>query len=84
MSSKPKTTSASKRSDATTEAQADELADQIAAVLNNPLTPNKIYNALSDAVTELYVPEGYTDQPEYLRGLLRNYFGLEWKKGGAS
>jgi hypothetical protein len=67
-----------------TRAQVDELAAQIAAVLNNPLTPPCIYNPLAEAVTDLYMPPRYTDQPEFIGDCLASFLGLDWRqKGGA-
>lgn len=67
-----------------TRAQVDELARQIAAVLNNPLTPGCIYNPLAEGITDLYMPERYTDQPEYISDCLASFLGLDWREKGAS
>ncbi len=50
---------------------AAELAALIAAVLNHPDTPACIYNALADAVSDLYYyPKGYRDSVEHLTPLI--------------
>ncbi len=45
---------------------AAEIAAHISAILNNAATPVFVYNALADAVCELYAPEGYYNSVEYL------------------
>ncbi len=43
-----------------------EIAKHISAILNHPATPVNVYNALADAIGDLYVPEGYHHTVEYL------------------
>jgi hypothetical protein len=81
---KPQATKAPTAKAPATRAQVDELAAQIAAVLNNPLTPPCIYKPLAEAVTDLYMPPRYTDQPEFIGDCLASFLGLDWRqKGGA-
>ena len=49
---KPKSTTPSK-SDQPTREQAEDLAVKLAAVLNNPACPEKLFNAIGDALSEL-------------------------------
>lgn len=80
--SKQKTT-AKPRANAMQSRKADsarELAELISAVLMHPDTPVCVYNALADAVSDLFIPRNFIDGPDYIEVVLRNY--LE-EKGGA-
>lgn len=54
------------------------LAGHISAILNHPDVPVHLYNALADAVCDLYVPKGWRDSVEHITILLANDF----KEGG--
>ncbi|MDQ3652838.1 MAG: hypothetical protein M3458_21695 [Acidobacteriota bacterium] len=49
-----------------------ELAVHISAILNHPDTPVCLYNALGDAVNDLYVPQGYYNTVEHIAARLAN------------
>ncbi len=51
---------------------AAELAKHISAILNHPDTPVCLYNALGDAVNDLYVPQGYYNTVEHIAARLAN------------
>jgi len=46
------------------------LAGHIAAILADPLTPARVYNALTDEVNSLGAPRGYHDSAEYVEACL--------------
>jgi hypothetical protein len=54
------------------------IAGHISAILNHPGTPHNIYNALADAMGELYIPQGYYNSVEHISALLV----ANIKKGG--
>lgn len=70
--------------DLTGEAPAEDpartLANHISAILLHPATPADIYNALSDAVTNLDMPAEVVDGAEYIAAVLRHNLKAE---GGA-
>ncbi len=63
MATKKQTT---KRDDAV------EIAKHISALLNHPATPVDLYNALADAVQDLYVPQSYYNSVEFITLRLAN------------
>lgn len=61
----------------TEEGECIDLANHISAILKNPKTPTKIYNALSDELGSIDMSKDFVDSPEYVLQILRKKEGGE-------
>lgn len=60
------------------------LGQHVAAVLNHPDTPSKVYNALGDALADMYSNSFITDSAELCQALIYKFRELQAQKGGAA
>lgn len=60
--------------------QVKELANQLSAVLTNPLTPAMLFNDLAEGLNSLEISRSFHQSPEYLSLLLASHFGITGRR----